>query len=58
MHDKVSKLLNPKYQRYAERLKELIEEGKKVAALEKPSSVGPYIQGEDRDKLNAWLVKV
>ena len=49
---------NPKYQRYADRLKELIEEGKKVASLEKPSSVGPYIQSEDRSRLNAWLVKV
>jgi hypothetical protein len=50
-------MLNPKYRRYAERLQELVEEGKSVAKLEKPSSVGPYIQGEDDIKLNAWLTK-
>lgn len=50
-------MLNPKFQRYATRLQELIEEGKTVAALERPSSVGNYIQGEDLIPLNAWLTK-
>lgn len=50
-------MLNPKYKRYAERLQELIEEGKAVAKLERPSPVGSYIQGEDDVKLNAWLTK-
>jgi len=49
--------MNPKYLRVAERLKQLIEEGKQVAALERPSQhVGPYIQ--DNAKLTEWLVKV
>ena len=50
-------MLNLKNKRYAERLQELIEEGKAVAKLERPSSVGNYIQGEDDIKLNAWLTK-
>jgi hypothetical protein len=50
-------MLNPKYRRYAERLRELIEEGKSVAKLARPSSVGTYIQGEDDIKLHAWLTK-
>ena len=51
-------MLNPKYKRYAERLQELIEDGKSVAKLEKPSSLGgSFIQGEDDIKLNAWLTK-
>lgn len=37
-------------------MKELIDESSEVAALEKPSSVGPYIQ--DRERLNAWLIKM
>jgi len=51
-------MLNPKYQRYANRLQELIEEGMSVARLEKPSSVGPYIQDEDATHLYAWVVKI
>lgn len=49
-------MLSPKYKRYADRIRELIEEGQAVAKLERPSSVGPYIQ--DRVQLQAWLVKV
>jgi hypothetical protein len=45
-----------KYEVPAKRLEELIQEGKQVAALERDSSVGPYIQ--DQVPLNAWLVKV
>lgn len=49
---------NFRYKRFADRLRELIEEGKVVAKLERPSSVGAYIQGEDNIKLQAWLTKV
>lgn len=51
-------MLNPKYQRYADRLLELIEEGQSVAKLEKPSSVGKYIQGEDNIQVQSWLTNV
>lgn len=51
-------MLNPKYKRYADRLRELVEEGQTVAKLEKPSSVGSYVQGEDNIKLQGWLTKV
>lgn len=40
----------------AERLRLLITEGGTVAALERPSSVGPYIQ--DHVPLHSWLVRV
>jgi hypothetical protein len=51
-------MLNPKYQRYADRLKDLIEEGKDVAKLEHISSSGfRYIQNEDKIPLNAWIMK-
>ena len=49
-------MLSPKHKRYADRIRELIEEGQAVAKLERPSTVGPYIQ--DRVPLQAWLVKV
>jgi len=49
--------MNPKYQRIADRIKDLIAEGNSVAALERPSEyVGPYIQ--EKVPLHAWLVKV
>jgi hypothetical protein len=51
-------MLNPKHKRYADRVQELIEEGQAVAKLERPSSVGPYIQDEDKIPLQAWLIKV
>lgn len=52
-------VMNPKYQRYADRLSELIEEGQQVAKLEKPSRrVGRYIQGADKIKVQSWLTKV
>ena len=52
-------MLSPKYKRYADRIRELIEEGQAVAKLERPSGVrgvGSYIQ--DKVPLQAWLVKV
>jgi len=51
-------MLNPKYQRYADRLRELIEEGQTVAKLERPSSVGNYIQDEDNIRVQSWLTSV
>ena len=48
--------MNPKYERSAERIRALIEEGESVARLERDSSVGPFIQ--DKVPLRAWLVKV
>jgi hypothetical protein len=51
-------MLNPTYSRYADRLRELIQEGQAVAKLEKPSSDGSYIQGRDTIPLQAWLTKV
>lgn len=50
-------MLNPKYKKYANRLIELIKEGNEVAKLEKPSSVGTYIQDEDRIRLQSWLTR-
>lgn len=50
-------MLNPKYRRYADRLKALIEESRHIASLEKPAEhVGPYIQ--DKVALNSWLIKI
>ena len=51
-------MLNPKHKRYADRVQELIEEGQAVAKLERPSSVGPFIQDENTIPLQAWLIKV
>jgi hypothetical protein len=50
-------MMNPKYARYAERLRELIGEGIKVAQLEKPSSVGSFIQNADKAQVLSWLTK-
>ncbi len=38
-------MLTPKYKRYVERINELIKEGQEISKLEKPSSVGPFVQG-------------
>jgi len=48
--------MNARQGKAAARLRELITEGEAVALLERPSSVGPYIQ--DKVRLHAWLVKV
>jgi len=49
--------LPPRLKRLADRMRELIAEGRCVAALERPSqSVGPYIQ--DKPALHSWLSKV
>ena len=51
--------LNPKYQRYADRLRELVEEGEAVAKLERPAhGVPPFIQDRDLIRLRAWLTNV
>jgi hypothetical protein len=52
-------MINPKYQRYADRLHELVNEGKQVAQLERPSpnSNMVFIRGENEIPLNAWLTK-
>lgn len=47
--------MNPSYQRKAARIRELIEEGERVARLERDSSIGPNIQ--EHVPLHAWLVK-
>jgi hypothetical protein len=54
----MEEMLNPKYHRYVNRLRDLIKEGQSVAKLERPSSVGPYIQGEDKTQVQGWLTKV
>lgn len=53
-------MLNSKHQRYAERIQELIEEGKAIVKLAKPSSYDgiPYIKGEDNISLQAWITKL
>lgn len=51
-------MLTPKFKRYAERIKELIEEGTELPKLEKSSSVGSYIQGEDQITVEAWNTSV
>ncbi len=48
--------MNPKYQRAAGRLRDLIKEGQQVAALERDSDGDPYIK--DKIPLHSWLVKV
>ena len=52
-------MLNSKYQRYADRIEELIEEGNRVATLERPSrsGSGSYIQSDDKIKVHEWLTK-
>jgi hypothetical protein len=50
--------MSSNFKRYADRIRELIAEGKAVANLEKPSDVGLFIQGADRMVLQSWLGKV
>jgi hypothetical protein len=49
-------MLSPKHQRYADRMRALVQEGHAVAKLERDSSVGPYIQ--EHLPLHSWLTKV
>lgn len=50
--------LPPKYQRYADCLRELIEEGQNVVKLAKQSSSGyTYIRGADLTKYQSWFAK-
>jgi len=52
-------MLNPKHKRYADRIRELIEEGQVIAKLEHPSSSGgASIHGKDTIPLQAWLINV
>lgn len=49
--------LPPRLKRLSDRMRELIAEGKSIAALERPSEgAGPYIQ--DKPALHSWLSKV
>lgn len=48
-------MLNPKHQRYADRLRELIEEGNKLVAVARSSQHGIV---QDRALLHSWLAKV
>lgn len=45
-------------ERLLDHLDYLIDEGRRVAALERPSSYRPYIQGDDKIPLHAWLTQV
>jgi hypothetical protein len=51
--------LSPKYQKYADRLAELVEEGKQVARLDRrdPQSGMSMIRDQDKISLYAWLIK-
>jgi hypothetical protein len=52
-------MLSPKHQRQADRLRELIEEGQRVAKLERmiPSGDFSHFEGEDNIQVQAWLIK-
>jgi hypothetical protein len=50
--------LSTQQRRVADHLGALAEQGLEIARLEKPSSVGPYIQNEDKVTLHAWLTRV
>jgi len=50
-------MLNPKYQRYADRLRDLIAEGESVAQLERPKGRYSFIADESSIPLQAWLDK-
>lgn len=49
-------MLNPKYSKYADRLRELIAEGENVLKLAKPSNE-PHFRDDDRIKVASWLTK-
>lgn len=54
-------MLNPKYQRYADRLRTLVDEAESVVRLERqygPDESDIYIGGADKAPLHAWLGKV
>ena len=46
-------MLNPKHKRYAERLRELIEEGQHIATLESGEPGYRYIR--DEDEVTLWI---
>ena len=49
--------MNPKYIKYADRLRELIDEGKQVAKLEKPGYDSSYFQDEGKSRVVSWVTK-
>jgi len=52
-------MLNGRDQRFAARMRELTEEGRRLAKTERHSEYGPpYIQGEDAAAVHAWLAQV
>ncbi|OQY47819.1 MAG: hypothetical protein B6242_04160 [Anaerolineaceae bacterium 4572_78] len=51
-------MLNPKDQQYAERIKELIEEGQVIATLEKPTKKPGIKTIQDNYRLQKWLTNV
>ena len=54
-------MLNPKYQRYVDRLRALVDEADSVVRLERqhgPHERSVYISGADKAPLHAWLGKV
>lgn len=52
-------MLNPKYERFANRLDDLIDEGSEVARLAKfRDGIPNVITGRNKRPLNAWLAKV
>lgn len=52
-------MLNPKYTKYAERLRELIEDGQRLVQLGKPSNMTgtPHFQGSDVSQVINWITK-
>ena len=53
-------MMNSRDEHYAVRLKNLVEEGRVVVKLEKPSRYDSdkYFQGEDKIQVQSWLTKV
>lgn len=52
-------MLSPHDEKYAQRLRELITEGKRLAKTERPSQYGiPYIQDDDAVSVQAWIAKL
>lgn len=55
----MSYTLPPKYQRYADRLRELIEEGHKLVSLTVSDELGQkYIRDHGKIELHSWLAKL
>ena len=50
-------MLNPRYQRYADRIRELVDEGQAVAQLATHDEYGSYVDTLHIAQLHAWLTK-